>query len=223
MARTVPGVSHIDVRNARPLNVAETCVGTRALGPGLRSVVWVQGCPLRCRGCMSAEWIPERPARLVAPADLAAELLAPPGIEGLTLSGGEPMAQASGLAALVRAARELRDLSVICFTGFRLESLRRGLFEGAEELLGLVDVLIDGPYVDGRDDGHGLRGSDNQRIHHLTGRLRDCGYDFAGRRRTVEVRVRDRAAVLVGVPPRGLAVAFDRAVDRFTSDGSGES
>lgn len=200
------------------LNVAETCVATGALGPGLRSVVWVQGCPLHCPGCVAEEWIPDRPVRLVAPAVLAGELLAHPGVEGLTLSGGEPMSQAAGLAELVRAARAERELSVICFTGFRLESLRRDPSPGTADLLGLVDVLIDGPYLQGRDDGRGLRGSDNQRVHHLTGRLWDCGYDFAGRRRGVEIRVRDQAAVLVGVPPHGLVEAFDRAMDQVRDE-----
>jgi anaerobic ribonucleoside-triphosphate reductase activating protein len=200
LARIVPA--------APLLNIAETCVGTRALGPGLRSVVWVQGCPLRCAGCVAEEWLPERPARLVAPAELAGELLFHPDVDGLTLSGGEPMAQAAGLAELVRAARAARALSVICFTGFTLEALRRNPATAA--LLGLVDVLIDGPYLRDRDDGKGLRGSDNQRVHHLTGRLRDSGYDFTGRGRSVEIRVRDRAAVLVGVPPHGLVETFDR-------------
>lgn len=108
----------------QPLNVAATRVGTRALGPGVRSVVWVQGCPFRCAGCVAPEWIPERPARRADPDRLAAELLADPQVTGFTLSGGEPMSQAAGLARLVRRARLLRDVSVVCFTGYRLERLR---------------------------------------------------------------------------------------------------
>src|SRR2546429_8298948 len=85
------------------LNVADTCIGTRALGPGLRSVVWVQGCRLRCPGCMTPDALSMEQARLVAPEALAEELFADHRrITGLTLSGGEPMLQAAGLAALVR-------------------------------------------------------------------------------------------------------------------------
>jgi pyruvate-formate lyase-activating enzyme len=43
------------------VQAAETCVGTRALGPGLRSAVWVQGCPFRCTGCIAPDWIPPLP------------------------------------------------------------------------------------------------------------------------------------------------------------------
>ncbi|MEU9070296.1 4Fe-4S single cluster domain-containing protein [Streptomyces sp. NPDC048109] len=200
------------------LNVAATRVGTRALGPGLRSVVWVQGCPFRCAGCVAPEWIPDRPAHRVDPARLADELLADPGVTGLTLSGGEPMAQAAGLASLVRTARSRRRLSVICFTGYRLERLRaRPPVPGVEELLALVDVLIDGRYVAGLDDGRGLRGSSNQRVHHLTPRLAGCGYDFTGGPRTAEIAVDGTSALLVGVPAPGLLAAFDSAVAQVRS------
>lgn len=196
------------------LNVAATRVGTGALGPGVRSALWVQGCPFHCAGCMSTDWIPFRPARRAEPRELAEELLADPRVGGLTFSGGEPMAQAAGLAEVARLAREMRDVSVICFTGHRLENLRtRPPSLGVTELLGEVDVLIDGLYVAALDDGRGLRGSSNQRVHHLTGRHADDAYDFAGRPRTAEIAVTGPEALLIGVPPKGLVDAFDSAVD----------
>jgi anaerobic ribonucleoside-triphosphate reductase activating protein len=186
------------------LNVAETCGSTRALGPGRRAVVWVQGCPFRCRGCLAPDWIPDRPARLVDVADLAGELLADPEVEGFTFSGGEPMAQPGALAALIRTARRRRPLSLVCFTGHRIEELRGR--PGPEELLREVDVLIDGRYVDARNDDRGLRGSANQRVHHLTGRLR--GFPFDDGPRTAEIRLRGDEALMVGVPPKAVAAAW---------------
>lgn len=124
------------------------------------------------------------------------------------------MAQAAGLAEVARAAKEIRDVSVICFTGHRLERLRtRPPGPGVPELLAEVDVLIDGPYVAALDDGRGLRGSSNQRVHHLTARHAGGGYDFAHRPRTAEIAVSGPEALLVGVPPQGLVGAFDSAVD----------
>ena len=197
------------------VNVAETCVGTRALGPGIRSVVWVQGCPLHCRGCIAPDWIPQRQARLVRPDQLAAELLAEPDVSGLTLSGGEPMLQAAPLAAMVLAARRQRDVNVICFSGYTLGELRdRPPVPGVAALLDQVDVLIDGPYREAADDDRGLRGSSNQVVHHLTGRLRGHAEALAGGPRTAEIRVRDRSVLLVGVPPSGLARNVDRAARR---------
>lgn len=198
------------------INVAETCVGTRALGPGLRSVVWVQGCPLHCPGCVAPNWIPQRVARLAAPGDLAAELLADGAVSGLTLSGGEPMLQAAPLAAMVRIARRARDVSVICYSGHTLQELReRPPAPGVAQLLEQVDVLIDGRYVAGADDGRGLRGSANQVVHHLTGRLTEFADSFTEPSRTAEIRVRDRSVLLVGVPPPGLAQSIDHAARRL--------
>jgi len=193
------------------LGIAETCVGTRALGPGLRSVVWVQGCPFSCQGCIAPDWIPSEPARDVYPADLAAELLADRGVSGFTFSGGEPMSQAVGLAQVIRAARQQRDLTLICFTGYRLAELRARPGAGVTDLLGQTDVLIDGRYVAARNDGRGLRGSTNQRIHYLTGRLADAAADLADGPRRSEIRLRSRSALLVGVPGPGVSAAFDLA------------
>jgi len=71
-----------------------------------------------------------------------------------------------------------------------------------------IDVLIDGPYVAALNDGRGLRGSSNQRIHFLTDRLRSCNYDFSDRPRQAEVRLRVNETVLVGVPPLGLVTTI---------------
>jgi anaerobic ribonucleoside-triphosphate reductase activating protein len=194
------------------LHIAETCVATRALGPGLRSVAWVQGCPFSCRGCIAPEWIPPEPAREVRPADLAAELLAHPGVGGFTFSGGEPMSQAAGLAQVIHIARRQRDLTLICFTGYRLAQLRADPpGRGVVDLLAQTDVLIDGRYVAARNDGFGLRGSDNQRVHFLTGRLAHAEAELTGGPRRAEIRIRGRSALLVGVPSHGVSAAFDRA------------
>ncbi len=194
------------------LNVAATCSGTRTLGPGLRAVVWVQGCPIRCPGCIAPNWIPLRPIRLVSPEELVEELLQLPEVTGLTFSGGEPMLQAGGLARLARLARQERELSIICFTGFRLETLEKTPpVPGVRDLLDQVDVLIDGPYIERMNDNHGLRGSLNQRIHYLTGRL--SGIDLEKEARKAEIKVQDGQVMLVGVPPIGLEKAFHKALD----------
>ncbi|CAJ58898.1 MULTISPECIES: 4Fe-4S single cluster domain-containing protein [Frankia] len=207
-----------------PLNVAATATGTRALGPGVRSAVWVQGCPFDCAGCVAPDWIPDRPARAVTPEVLAEELCADPAVEGLTFSGGEPMAQAAGLAELIRLARLRRpELSLVCFTGYRLQRLRAAApSPGVTDLLAAVDVLIDGRYVAALNDDRGLRGSSNQRIHHLTDRLRGEADYFDGPRRA-EIRLGTRDVLVVGVPPRGLLDAVDTALNGPPRSGAGSA
>ena len=190
------------------LNIAQICPGTHALGPGKRFVIWVQGCPFDCDGCVAPDWIPRRTATLVSAAELARRIVVTDGLEGITLSGGEPMLQAGPLASLVVAARAVRpSLSVIAFSGFTLERLREMATTkpGVAALLEQLDVLIDALYVADQNDGRGLRGSSNQRVHFLTERYRALGNEFESGPRPIEVHLLSGELLLTGVPsPEGL-------------------
>ncbi len=200
------------------LNVAATCSGTHTLGPGLRAAVWVQGCPFHCQGCIAPDWIPFKPARQINVDGLVDELLSNPQVSGLTFSGGEPMKQAAGLAAVARLARQRRDLNIICFTGYKFEKLLKPPLDPAvQELLAQVDVLIDGSYVARLNDNQGLRGSSNQRIHHLSLRLKD--YDFETAARQVEMQIDEGHILMVGIPLVGMDAAFKDAVDSIQQKG----
>lgn len=204
-----------------PLNVAATCQATRALGPGVRAVVWVQGCAFQCRGCIAPDWIPIRPAHLVEPKRLAEHLMVNSAVTGLTISGGEPMLQAEALARFVREARRIRDVNVICFSGYQLDQLRKAPpGPGVADFLASIDVLIDGPYIDRLNDDRGMRGSRNQRIHHLSGRL--AGHDFDSLARTTEIMVQDGSAFLVGVPTRKTLNSFSLAMQQVDDMARGE-
>lgn len=206
-----PGIDQAE--RADVLNVAAICPSTRSLGPGTRSVVWVQGCFFRCPGCIAPGWIPIQPARNVPVDEIVDELLADPAVTGLTFSGGEPMLQAAGLARLAHAARQQRDLNIICFSGFTLAHLKRfPPGPGVADLLDQIDVLIDGPYIEQLNDNRGLRGSTNQQIHFFTDRLIE--HDLESYPRRAEIRLTEGEAMLVGVPPHRLGEAFHQAIDR---------
>jgi anaerobic ribonucleoside-triphosphate reductase activating protein len=193
------------------LNVAAVCSGTYTLGPGLRAVVWVQGCPFHCAGCIAPDWIPFTPARLVDVDELVDEVLANPDVTGLTFSGGEPMKQAAGLAAVANMARRRRDLNIICFSGYKIEKLLKSPMDpGVKDLLAQLDVLIDGTYNARLNDNQGLRGSSNQRIHHLSLRLKD--FDFETSPRRVEMQIDEGNILMVGIPPLNMDMAFKNAV-----------
>jgi len=199
------------------LNIAATCQGTRALGPGFRSVVWTQGCPFRCSGCIAPQWLPLRSAHQVTPEELLPVLLADPRIEGLSFSGGEPFLQSAALARLAHLARQERDLNIICFTGYLIEDLQRfPQRSGVQGLLSEIDVLIDGPYIQEKNDNQGLRGSSNQRIHFLSERLRDV--DFHHQPRRAEVHVQDGQMWVVGVPPVGVEAHLNQTIQKAVKD-----
>ena len=120
------------------------------------------------------------------------------------------MEQAAGLAALVRLARQKKDLNLICFTGYRYERLLTNPPNaGVRELLAEVDVLIDGPFIQSLNDSMGLRGSSNQRVIHLTTKLKD--HDFETASRTIEITVRDGELAFVGIPTPGVLTALQMA------------
>ncbi|MFH9369013.1 4Fe-4S single cluster domain-containing protein [Streptomyces anulatus] len=155
---------------ADTLSVARTVDRCTVLGPGVRAVVWVQGCPLRCTGCVAAETLPFEGGTPVAVPELADRLAALTDVEGVTLSGGEPFAQAEALAALLDAVRERRPgFTAMAYSGFRHEALRRGT-PARRALLGRLDLLVDGPYAATRHAALRWRGSANQRLLALTGR-----------------------------------------------------
>ena len=199
------------------LNIAQIWPMTSALGPGMRAAVWVQGCPFRCDGCISPEWIPEKSGMQIHPEELAERLLEPTGVTGLTFSGGEPMVQAAGLAVLVRHARQIRDIDVISFTGFIYENLKIiSAGSGIRRFLDQIDVLIDGPYVKSLNDNLGMRGSSNQRIIYLSERLKEYTLDNSPRH--VEIHVQDNYAMMIGVPPTGLPEILQLKLVKETLD-----
>ena len=108
------------------LNLAQVCPETRALGPGKRFAIWVQGCPFNCLGCIAPDWIPIKLSNLISVEQMAGRILAVNGLEGVTLSGGEPMLQAEALSELIQLVRASNhSLSAIAFSGFTLEQLRK--------------------------------------------------------------------------------------------------
>lgn len=192
----------MDYFNSNPgfLNIAAFCSETYALGPGARAAVWVQGCIFHCPGCIAPDWIPQKKAILIKPDDLANKVTENPRISGVTLSGGEPMLQAALLYEFLIHCKSKRDLDVILFTGFQYEVLlQKDEQTGIPQLLSLTDVLIDGPYVQAKNNGVGLRGSSNQRILYLTNRLKNQKLETFPRQ--IEYQFTGSETLIVGIPP----------------------
>lgn len=196
------------------LNLANFIPETQFLGPGIRSAIWVQGCPFNCRGCIAPEWIPIKENHKVIVEDIARQILESKKISGITISGGEPMLQAGPLRYLLEILKQERDLDVICFTGFKYEDLmNRPSYEEQRKLLCLIDLLIDGPYNYQLNDDHGFRGSSNQRIIHLTSRFDDV--DFNKMTRKIEIRISNGSIMLVGIPNSKALVAYNNTISNL--------
>lgn len=137
-------------------------------GPGERFSIWFQGCTLGCPGCFN----PETHAQVAEPKFSIRELLEKIsktcGIEGVTISGGEPFQQPSALLKLVQGIRYQKHLSTILFTGYQITELKR--MPVFEEVCAHIDVLIAGRFIRELRLGQNLIGSKNKEMHFFSSR-----------------------------------------------------
>ena len=151
------------------LNLHALMPRSHANGPGVRAVIWFQGCTLGCPGCFNPATHASAPQQQIPVAALVERLIADaPAIEGLTISGGEPLQQSEALLRLLSAVRARTTLSVLLFSGYTLSEISQMPLGSA--ILAQVDVLIAGRYVQTRRLAHGLRGSANKTVHLLSDR-----------------------------------------------------
>jgi len=144
-------------------------------GPGDRAVIWVQGCPFHCPDCFNADLQPFAGGREVSIDEVFGWIVEEHGrapLDGITFSGGEPMAQAEVLASLARMIHA-EGMNVVTFTGYDWPLLVYVLSgHPMHDLLDETDLLIAGPYIqEERLKGSDMRGSGNQEIVYLTDRI----------------------------------------------------
>lgn len=135
-------------------------------GPGLRTVVWTQGCPHGCPGCHNQHTQDVSGGDLVELDTVYKQIDRSLLARGITLSGGEPFLQPEACREIALHARD-KGLDVWCYTGYTLEQLLKIAETQPEvgELLKVIDVLVDGPFLQKKKSLELIfRGSANQRI-----------------------------------------------------------
>jgi anaerobic ribonucleoside-triphosphate reductase activating protein len=187
-----PGITPADA-----LRIHRFVPASRANGPGLRAVIWVQGCALGCPGCFNPGSHDLNAGEVVSIAELAANIQASKEpIQGLTISGGEPVHQHRALARLLSEVRARKDLSVLLFSGFSLAEIER---QHAHDLLANIDVLIAGRYQAEDRVATGLIGSANKVVHFLTPRYTPA--DLASVPEAEVIVTPDGEIILSGIDP----------------------
>ena len=188
---------------------------TRANGPGLRSVVYFQGCSLNCAGCWNPATHKFRGNEISVTSVVRRfeDAMGSAVLEGVTLSGGEPMQQAMAVAELIKEIRELMPgASFGMFTGYREAELDAGCYvtrptTTKEHRCALwkyvrrqLDFAIMGRYQRTEAIGQALRTSSNQRLHLFSGRYSEADFDL----QLVEVDIgSDGRSVVTGFPVLG--------------------
>ena len=164
-ARPTNGMSLPSITSTGPvLRISGVWHNSLIEGPGRRSAVRMQGCPIRCQGCYVPETWDFEAGTDVPVVDVAKALLSEPQ-DGVTILGGEPFAQPEALSWLVSQLRARDpDVHILVYSGFTYEALnRRG--PDVQYVLNNIDILIDGPYVLALSGSAGpWTGSGNQRV-----------------------------------------------------------
>ncbi len=131
-------------------------------GPGLRFVLFLQGCRTHCKGCQNPQTWDFDGGTPVSAADILARIQCDPLVHGITFSGGEPFEQAEALLPLAAELKN-RGYHLMAFSGYTFEQLLPK--PGCRELLSLLDLLVDGPFIEEEKSLElRFRGSRNQRI-----------------------------------------------------------
>lgn len=148
------------------LNVAALLKNTRAAGPSLRDILWLQGCSINCSGCSNQAYLSHEKRVVMPIAQLISHFKARKNkINGCTISGGEPTEQSESLGIFLKEIKKL-GLSTVVYTGHTLDYLKRDT--AYQNILSYTDLLIDGPFIEQQKDDTLLwRGSKNQKLHFL--------------------------------------------------------
>jgi anaerobic ribonucleoside-triphosphate reductase activating protein len=135
-------------------------------GPGIRRVLYSQGCRHNCDNCFNKDTHSFAGGELKLMDEIIEDIKGNPMLRGVTFSGGDPLEQARKFAYIAKEVKS-NNLSVWCYTGYTFEHILENKNEqnGWNELLRYIDVLVDGKFDENKKNPRiKYRGSSNQRV-----------------------------------------------------------
>ena len=155
---------HQDLNNYNSIRIAGVVRESIVDGPGLRFAIFCQGCPHGCPGCHNPDTHDFGGGYDCEFDKIIAAIKANPLLDGITFSGGEPFCQADAFYRLGLELKKL-NLNLMAYSGYTYEELVSMNDEGVNNLLSILDLLVDGRYIqEERDLTLLFRGSRNQRV-----------------------------------------------------------
>ncbi len=153
---------HTSILEKTTIRIAGAIQESIVDGPGIRYVIFTQGCPFHCKGCHNPQAQSMSGGMDVRLDILYKEIISDPLVKGVTFSGGEPFIQTSPLIILSKILKE-KGYSIWSYSGFVYEKLLSDPIY--LKLLKEIDVLVDGPFILAKKSLElDFRGSSNQRI-----------------------------------------------------------
>ena len=135
-------------------------------GPGLRTVLWTQGCSHHCKGCQNPQTWSHKGGGLVKITDVKKAIDELEDQTGFTFSGGDPMYQVEACNEIAKYVKK-KGMDIWVYTGFTYEEVLKLAKKNPVymEFLKNTDVLVDGRFIlEERDLSLLFRGSRNQRL-----------------------------------------------------------
>lgn len=135
-------------------------------GPGIRYVIFTQGCPHQCEGCHNPLSHDYNGGYFISFDEILTAIKKNPLLDGVTFSGGEPFEQAGPLSVLASQIKAL-GLNIVCYSGYTYEQIIQRSQNNSDykKLIDTIDRLIDGKFdIDQKDLLLKFKGSRNQRI-----------------------------------------------------------
>ncbi len=152
------------------MNIRGYCL-SRVNGPGLRFVLWTQGCSKGCKNCFNPETWSFEKYKLLTPLEIF-ELIKNSSVSGVTITGGDPLEQPEELLELLILLESLNlSNGIILFTGFTIDEINKDFL--LRKSLGYIDVLIDGRFEKDQRISSSLRGSENQNIIYFSSKIKE--------------------------------------------------
>ena len=178
------------------------------LGPGKRIGLWLQGCSLRCRGCVSRDTWDRDDSHKIS-VDLLLEWcksVSADGPDGVTISGGEPFEQPEALLALLQGLVDWRNslprpFDILCYSGLPYRILENNF----TNLLGFMDAIIPEPFLEDHPAASPWRGSANQPLLVLSefGKSRDWQITDSPGSKSMQFVADGEKIWFIGVPGPG--------------------
>lgn len=206
------------------ININKAHYPVTVLGPGRRIGIWLQGCAIGCKGCVSQDTWDANVNRIMSVDQLLAwckQVVSSDKLsfDGVTISGGEPFDQPEALSALLDALNIWRNtlknppasnFDVLCYSGYPLTILQKKY----PTILAKLDALIPEPYIDTKPTKQLWRGSENQSLQLLTNRAQIKYATFveqtpAQPNKHIQVMLDGQKVWYIGIPQRGDMQALE--------------
>ena len=139
-------------------------------GPGMRYVLFMQGCQHYCPDCQNKHTWSLKDGMDISCKTIIKHIKKSPFIDGITISGGEPFLQAEALLFLLNKIKEdseLKDMNILVYTGYTLKELQNMDNYYINNILNIIDYLIDGKFEKDNFTNKLYIGSFNQKIYDL--------------------------------------------------------